>query len=156
MIRRIMVRFLCFVFLTGVAIFAYSQSKPTTSKGASPASELAALADRYFEECYFKFNPSQGTQAGFHQYDDQLEDYSRAAIEKQIATLKKFKAEFSRLTPSTAPNGAGVEDWIDRNLILNDINSTLLSLENIRGWEKNPDRYSSGITNSIFVIMART
>ncbi len=30
------------------------------------------------------------------------------------------------------------------------------SLEQIRPWEKNPDVYSSGITNSIFVIMART
>ena len=40
--------------------------------------------------------------------------------------------------------------------MLNDINARLLSLENIRSWEKNPDLYSSGITNSIFVIMART
>jgi uncharacterized protein (DUF885 family) len=149
-------RILAFVFLTGVAMLAHSQSKPTRSPEASPATDLAALADRYFDEYYFKFNPSQATQAGFHQYDGQLEDYSRAAIEKQIATLKRFKAEFAKRTASTAPNGAGVAEWIDGNLILNDIHSTLLSLENIRGWEKNPDRYSSGITNSIFVVMART
>jgi hypothetical protein len=40
--------------------------------------------------------------------------------------------------------------------VLNDIKARLLSLENIRSWEKNPDIYSSGVTNSIFVIMART
>jgi uncharacterized protein (DUF885 family) len=35
------------------------------------------------------------------------------------------------------------------------VKSDLLSLETIRGWEKNPDRYSGGITSSAFVIMAR-
>jgi len=44
---------------------------------------------------------------------------------------------------------------VDRDLVLGYINSRLLSLEEIRGWEKNPDPYQSGITNSIFVIMAR-
>ena len=43
-----------------------------------------------------------------------------------------------------------------RHLVINDINGHLLSLENIRAWEKNPDSYSAGITNSIFIIMART
>ena len=45
---------------------------------------------------------------------------------------------------------------VDQWLLLNDINARLLTLENIRPWEKNPDIYSSSITNSIFVIMART
>ena len=44
----------------------------------------------------------------------------------------------------------------DRDLILNYIRATLLELEQVRGWEKNPDNYSSGVTNSIFVIMSRT
>src|SRR5256885_670253 len=40
-------------------------------------------------------------------------------------------------------------------LFRSDINSRLLEMENIRQWEHNPDQYSSGITNSIFLIMAR-
>jgi uncharacterized protein (DUF885 family) len=43
----------------------------------------------------------------------------------------------------------------DRELVLNNIRSTLLTLETIRPWEKNADTYSSGITNSAFVIMER-
>ena len=43
----------------------------------------------------------------------------------------------------------------DRDLLLNSIHSTLLTLETIRPWEKNPDIYSSGITNSAFTIMER-
>ena len=34
--------------------------------------EFAKLADRYFDEVLFRYDPSQATQAGFHQYDNQL------------------------------------------------------------------------------------
>jgi uncharacterized protein (DUF885 family) len=126
---------------------------------AMPASDFAnndkvfnSLADQYFDKYYFKFNPSQGTAAGFHQYDSQLEDYSKTALDQQITTLKNFQKVIAKIDPLqlSAPTR------VDLTLVLNDINARLLSLENIRPWEKNPDIYSSGITNSIFVIMART
>ncbi|MBZ5532153.1 MAG: DUF885 domain-containing protein [Acidobacteriia bacterium] len=114
--------------------------------------DYRALVDRYFDEYYFKFNPSSGTQAGFHQYDAKLEDYSRAGLQKQISVLKQFKAEFEAVEAKKLPADVAV----DHHLILNDINSRLLALENIRFWEKNPDVYSSGITGSVFTIMSRT
>jgi hypothetical protein len=126
---------------------------------AMPASDAAnndkvfnSLADQYFDKYYFKFNPSQGTAAGFHQYDSQLEDYSRASIDQQVTTLKNFQKVIAKIDPLqlSAPTR------VDLTLVLDDINARLLSLENIRSWEKNPDAYSSGITNAIFVIMART
>ena len=43
----------------------------------------------------------------------------------------------------------------DREMLLGNIRSMLLSLEVIRPWEKNPDNYSSGITQSAFVLMSR-
>src|SRR5580765_8100833 len=147
--QELTLRLFSLFVLLGVACLAGAQSK------AQP-SNFAALADRYFDEYYFKFNPSNATAAGFHQYDDQLEDYSRASIDKQIALLKKFKGEFSGRSLPAKPTDAELAEWTDLTLILDDINGRLLSLENIRAWEKNPDQYSGGITNSIFIIMART
>jgi uncharacterized protein (DUF885 family) len=138
------------------APLAYSQKKSAPAQAPGGAPDFTALADRYFDEYYFKFNPSQGTAAGFHQYDNQLEDYSRASLEKQIAVLKKFKAEFNALPQAQGNSEADLAAWIDRNLVVHSIDSSLLTLEQIRPWEKNPDVYSSGITNSIFLIMART
>jgi uncharacterized protein (DUF885 family) len=125
--------------------------KATATRAAAPA-EASALFDRYFDDYYFKFNPTAGTQAGLHQYDTFLDDYSRASVDKQVAVLKKFKAEFDALNPKPL----SADDVVDRQLILNDINARLLALESIRAWEKNPDAYSSGITGSIFTIMSRT
>jgi len=39
----------------------------------------------------------------------------------------------------------------DRELLLHEIDGRLLDLEQIRRWERNPDRYASGITYSVFL-----
>jgi hypothetical protein len=102
------------------------------------------LFDRFFDDYYFHFNPTQGTSAGFHQYDNKLEDYSRASVDEQIRVLHGLDKEFQKQAPSA-----------DRELVVNKIHADLLALETIRQWEKNPDVYSSGITNSVFTIMSR-
>ena len=109
------------------------------------------LADQYFSDVYFHFSPTNGTANGLHQYDTQLEDYSAANIQRQIAALHTYEKKVEAIDPSALD--ASVAG--DRAILLNSIRSTLLSLEVIRPWEKNPDNYSSGITASAFVIMER-
>ena len=58
--------FTAIFLMTSVA--ALAQSKPAQVASLS----LDQLADRYFDEYYFKFNPTAGTAAGFHQYVFQL------------------------------------------------------------------------------------
>ncbi len=129
------------------AVHLKDQGIQTLTKGRT----FEQLADRYFDDYYFAYHPTAGTAAGFHQYDTKLEDYSGASIAKQIALLKKFRQEATDLDLVTADYNTQA----DRALILSDINSRLLEYENIRGWEKNPDLYSSGIANSAFLIMSR-
>ncbi len=109
------------------------------------------LADQYFSDVYFHFSPTNGTANGLHQYDTQLEDYSAANIQRQIAALHTYEKKVEAIDSSALD--ASVAG--DRAILLNSIRSTLLSLEVIRPWEKNPDNYSSGITASAFVIMER-
>jgi len=111
--------------------------------GAQPPP--AELVDHFFDDVYFKFNPTIGTSDGFHQYDAQLEDYSKTAMNARVKALQDAEREFAKLPEDP-----------DRDLILNSIRASLLDLQQIRTWEKNPDIYSSGVTNSIFVIMSRT
>ncbi|HXM97090.1 MAG TPA: DUF885 domain-containing protein [Candidatus Dormibacteraeota bacterium] len=110
-----------------------------------------ALVDEYFDQAYFKFNPTQGTAAGFHQYDSQLENYSRATVDQQIAVLHSFEKRFSAFDAKSLNETQAA----DRELVLSNIRGTLLTLETIRPWEKNADTYSSGITNSVYLIMSR-
>ena len=113
---------------------------------------FARLADRYFTEAVFRFDPVSGTAAGFHQYDAQLPSASKSEVQLQIAALRKYQTEVE----SFDPRGLSPAASADRDLVIAQIRATLLSLENIRMWEKNPDTYSSGATNAIFVIMSRS
>jgi len=110
-----------------------------------------ALVDRFFDQADFRFNPSAGTSAGFHQYDALLEDFSLDSIRQQTIVLKQYEREVrdfpaARLTPEQAA---------DREIVLGNIRSSLFDIESIRVWETNPDRYSSTATNAVFVIMSR-
>jgi uncharacterized protein (DUF885 family) len=109
------------------------------------------LADQYFSDVYFHFAPTAGTSAGLHQYDTQLEDYTAANIQKEIAAIHAYEKKVDAIDPSALDAAIAA----DRLILLNNIRSQLLTLETIRPWEKNPDIYSSGITNSAFVIMER-
>jgi len=115
--------------------------------------DFQAATDDYFDQVYFRYAPSSATQVGFHQFDAQLEDYSRASIDAEIAALKKFEARFQAIRPSGAP-----ADYIprtDREIVLANIHSELLTLETIRFWEKDADNYSSACANAAFVLMER-
>ncbi|WP_158821320.1 DUF885 domain-containing protein [Granulicella sp. S156] len=109
------------------------------------------LTDQYFEQIYFKFAPTAGTGAGLHQYDTQLEDYSAASVQKEIAALHDFEKKLTVIDPAALD----AEPAADFQILLDNVRGTLLQLEVIRGWEKNPDNYSSGVTSSIFAVMER-
>ena len=130
---------------------AYLVDLARAQSPATAGSEFVNLADQYFDQYYFPFNPTSGTNVGFHQYDSQLEDYSRSGINRQIALLKKFEQQVDRIDPAKL----SLQESTDRQLVLDDVRSRLLTLEEIRPWEKNPDYYSSGITVSVFTIMER-
>lgn len=120
---------------------------------ASPkvTEDFRHLSDQFLDEVYFKYLPTQGTLAGFHQYDIQLENLSRSTIDQEIKDLHQYEGKFAAVPAAQLDE----EAQGDLSLLLGNIRSALLTLEAIRPWEKNPDTYSSGITNSAFTLMER-
>jgi uncharacterized protein (DUF885 family) len=114
---------------------------------------FAKVTDEYFDQVYFHYSPSAGTIAGFHQYDDQLENFSRKNIDSEIAALKDFETRFEAIQPSD--DAADFVPRTDREIVIANIRSELLTLETIRFWEKDADNYSSACANGAFVLMER-
>ena len=143
-------RFTAVAFGIAALLLPSASTAQRVSADGAPQT-FGLIADQYFADVYFHFSPTAGTGAGLHQYDTQLEDYSSANIQKQIAALHSYEKKVEAIDPSALD--ASVAG--DREILLNSIRSSLLTLEVIRPWEKNPDTYSSGITSSAFVIMER-
>jgi uncharacterized protein (DUF885 family) len=106
--------------------------------------------DEFFNG-YFELHPTEGTSAGFHQYDAKLEDYSRAGTDKRVAWDQEWLQRLAKFDTKALTT----EEKQDYELVVSTLKGDLLDLQEIRQWEKNPDRYSGGITNSTFVIIAR-
>ena len=130
-------------FSIAAAGSALSQSPATTNSWNS-------VGDDFIDQ-YFAFNPSLATSAGIHTHDSELEDYSGPAVAEQIAWFRQFE---KRVLACDAKN-LNATDAADREILANTIRANLLALEVIRLWQKDPDRYSSGAADSIYVIMSR-
>src|SRR5579875_2332989 len=142
-------RYIASMLALGLFLQGGSVAQHPTADGA--VQTFNTLSEQYFQQVYFKFSPTAGTSAGLHQYDPQLEDYSAAGVQKEIAALHEWEKKIAAVDPSALD----AEPAADRDILFNSIRGQLLQLEVIRGWEKNPDNYSSGVTGSIFTIMER-
>jgi uncharacterized protein (DUF885 family) len=113
--------------------------------------EWNALVDEYLDKLYFPENPTAATAAGIHRYDGQIEDYSMTAKNAEIHALHEYESRVEQFSAA----GLRAVDAADRRILLGDIRSQLLTLEKIRPLEKNPDLYSAGLSNSVYVLMNR-
>ena len=126
------------LLMTTATMTTNAPAQKISADGATQT--FGVVSEQFFSDVYFKFSPTNGTASGLHQYDTQLEDYSAAGVAREVAALREFEKKVEAIDPSAldAPVAA------DREILLNNIKSELLSLEVIRGWEKNPDTILRG------------
>jgi len=67
--------------------------------------KFAKASDEYFDQVDFRYAPTNGTVAGYHQYDGQLEDFSRATIDKQISDLKAALVRIEEISAQSVEPG---------------------------------------------------
>ena len=118
---------------------------------AAPAVSLQALADEYLDQFFLPEQPTEATQLGVHRYDDQLEDYTLAGVTRRVARLQSFEQRLRTIDP------AGLSQWQagDRAVLLANVQSSLLTLQQIRPLQQQPDVYATGITSAAYVLMER-
>jgi uncharacterized protein (DUF885 family) len=117
---------------------------------AQATAEFNGMVDEYFD-AYFRFHPTEASYAGFHQYDDRLENFSQKSRDAEISFLLEAK------------QGAGYantqflnqEQRVDLHLLSSAINARILELQEIRMWQKNPDIYASTGSASVYLLMSR-
>lgn len=100
---------------------------------------------------YYAHNPIRATGLGIHSYDDQMPDWSENALKKEESDLEVFQKQFESIDPKQLDGSR----QIDRQLVINDIKSTLLDLKGIKPLEKRPNMYSEAACDSVFSLIKR-
>ncbi len=126
-------------------------SSAITTHAESDKDRFQAVSDEYFDQVYFPHQPTAGTVAGYHQYDNKLEDFSQTSINAEVSDLNHFADRFAAIPADSLDQTTRG----DRQMVLGNIQSRLLTLSTIRPWAKNADNYSSACANGAFTLMER-
>jgi uncharacterized protein (DUF885 family) len=149
-----MIRLLAALMTVGAAVACQTSSSapppaPAVVAGAGDAAfrTLAAsiLDDR------FRRHPSFATDLGVHRYDAMMDDASQAAITAETDALNAFAARLIGVDAASL----SLDAQLDREQLIRAMDAGVLANSVIRQWAKDPDFYSSGVTNAAYVIMRR-
>ncbi len=89
--------------------------------------------------------PTAAAMDGVHDYDDHLEDFSRAAIESDVHSLAGFARRLSSINAESLTSTERVE----RTVLASHIQARIFDLEKVRTWERNPQIYGETLAASL-------
>ncbi|HEX7430181.1 MAG TPA: DUF885 family protein, partial [Mycobacterium sp.] len=128
-----------------------SPNEPPAPAAGSGDASFRQLAEEILEFTY-KRDPSGATRLGIHKYDDAIADRSAAAIKDDAEAIKSFQTRLDAVDAESL----SLEAQLDVEQSRHALDGMLLRDEVIRPWAKDPDTYSSGITNDAHVMISRT
>lgn len=131
----------------------FLQACGTTSDQAADSGDDAfrRLAAEILDYTY-RQNPSNATYLGIHTYDDRIPDYSAAAVTANVDAVKSYRARIDGIDAGSLT----LDAQLDLEQTKHALDGMLLREQVIRPWAKNPDTYSSGITNDAYVMISRS
>jgi uncharacterized protein (DUF885 family) len=138
------------ILIALIAMTGCGAPQPAKAAGGSGDAAFTKLAGDILEDTYRRY-PTQATYLGVHKYNDKLEDYSRQAVTDTLEAARGFRAQLDGIDPSTLT----ADKQLDREQLVHALDSRILTLDVIRPWAKDPDTYSSGLTNTAYIMIKR-
>ena len=118
--------------------------------GNVPAQEADVDFDKVADEFirgYFAARPLAGTAIGLHEYDGKISDYTRLAIDAEIARLKRFDERFRQFDNTKL----SVRAAIDLRLLQTAIGKELFQIQDMAVYERNPMTYARALDVNVYV-----
>jgi uncharacterized protein (DUF885 family) len=140
---------LAFIIILGSLISLYGcQTSPTEKNTQTKTldSTFHVLSEQFVNN-YLKWNPEYATQAGFHEYDGKLSDYSAAGLELQHSEFDEYRARLESISPDSLSEKAKLE----RTLILSAIRRLFFMHDNLKVLNTNPMVYAGAIDVNIYI-----
>lgn len=110
--------------------------------------KFEALAKKYIEQ-FLMANPETATTLGDHRFDNRLDDYSRAGVERDRAFNQKYLKALDTIPVSRL----GAANSVDYRILRNRLEYNLFRIDELREYETNPLRYNIG--GAIYDLIAR-
>ena len=126
---------------------ANSTAAPQTSEMDS---QFAKLAARYVDESP-SLSPVGATTLGDHRFDEQLDDISELARQRERNFYQKFLADLCKLDRKQLSR----DNQVDQQLLTHQLRGDLWRLDQLQEWAWNPILYTQIPGSAIYGLMAR-
>ncbi len=121
--------------------------KPVAAAAPAPVRERwREFADRFIES-YLHANPFFAVQAGRHEFDGQMSDWSAAGISAEAARLHALRGEAQAFDPASLSDTARLE----RDILLTVIDGNLFWLERAQSPFTNPAWYLEQLDPDVYL-----
>jgi uncharacterized protein (DUF885 family) len=107
-----------------------------------------ALAKKYIDEM-LAMNPETATQLGDHRFDNRLDDYSRAGVDRDRA----FNQKYLKALAAIPPERLSAVNSVDYRIMHNRLEYNIFQDDELREYEWNPLRYNVG--GAIYSLISR-
>jgi uncharacterized protein (DUF885 family) len=122
----------------------------TCCKRRRAEKEFENIVESFFES-YFRSHPSFATGCGIHTYDAELEDISPERIKEEIAFLEETKKKLAAVDKESL----SFKSRVDCDILIQQIDSMLFSLKDIKEINWNPLFYTGLVGGSLMELISR-
>jgi hypothetical protein len=92
-----------------------------------------------------ELRPTAASFDGVHAFDDHVEDFTRASLDRQMRELGGFARRLSAIRP----DALSLDDRLDRATLEQDVHGRLLELERVRPHERSPQFYADVLSTTL-------
>jgi len=141
--------------VTALSLWLSACGGPSTpaAKPVAQATLPPAAPDRWpefaarFIESYFRANPFFAVQAGRHEFDGQMSDWSAAGIAAEVARLHAVRTEAQAFAPASLTDA----ERLEREIVLTAIDGDLFWLERAQSPFTNPAWYLEQLDPDVYL-----
>jgi uncharacterized protein (DUF885 family) len=121
----------------------------TAARHEASADEAFRNAVAEFIESELRMFPERATNLGDHRYDTRIDDLSAAGIADEARHAREWKGRFSSFdSRKLSPDNEADREWLVARC-----DGELLSVEEIREWERDPGMYMP--TSAVYALIRR-
>ena len=138
-----------FLTVLFILVFSLTSAGILMSQDNKEDAKFYKTLEEYLDSLW-KFYPTQATLAGFHEYDNQLEDFSSRNVTKQYEKLDELNKSFIVDIDQTI---LSPEAKMDHSVIVDGLSLEFLQHEGLLPWEYDPLFYNKIIYNCVRPLM---
>ncbi len=133
-----------------IVVACFTQALAAEQQESPVDQAFRAIAKSYIDESP-SLSPSGATSLGDHRFDQQLDEVSPAARQRQREFCRKFLDQLQKIDRSKLSR----DNQVDYRLLEHSLQGDLWSLETLQEWAWNPIHYTQLTGGAIYGLMAR-